>query len=321
MIRDTPSTIRCAVVTGGTDGIGREIALGLAQAGSRVIVVGRGRARGEAAQRWLRESAGNRNVEFLAADLGLVREVDRLAGEILRRFPRLDDLVHSAGVVLGRRELTPEGVEVNFAVNYLARFALTMRLLPMLEASGASGRAAKILLVSGAARNGRVRFDDVNLSRGFSTLRAVWQSCCANDLFAVELARRLSRACGAARPHVMVNCLKIGVVKTGIRRNFPRWMRWAVPLLADPLLAQTPADAAESALKLLLDEAFESESGQLWSKIRSFRRVSPEARVADPAERRRLWELSEAMTDAARGGPHRDPLLERERGGRTLRDP
>jgi NAD(P)-dependent dehydrogenase (short-subunit alcohol dehydrogenase family) len=160
-----------ALVTGGTDGVGKEVARGLALAGHRVIVVGRDAKKGALVEREMRETTGNVEVWFLQADLSLVREVNRLANEIAARWPALHYLVHSAGVVRGRRELTAEGVESNFAINYLSRFALTGRLLALLEAAGRPGEAARIMIVSGAAQNGTIHFDDVNLTTNFTTLR------------------------------------------------------------------------------------------------------------------------------------------------------
>ncbi len=269
-----------ALVTGGTDGVGKEVARGLALAGHRVILVGRDAGKGTRVEREIRETTDNAEVWFLRADLGLVREAHRLADEIAGRWSELHYLVHSAGVVRGRRELTAEGVESNFAINYLSRFVLTECLLPLLEATGQPGKAARIVLVSGAAQNGAIHFDDVNLTMNFTTLRAVWQFCQANDGFTVELARRL----GVDDPRVTITTLKLGVVKTNIRREFPRWMQWLVPLVFDPLIALTPQEAAKSALWLLLSEDLEGESGALFSMIKKLKRVMPDARARNPHE-------------------------------------
>src|SRR6266566_3606164 len=285
--------VKNALVTGGTDGVGKEVARGLARAGHRVVLVGREADKGARVEREMRETTDNADVQFLQADLSLVREANRLADEIASRWPVLHYLVHSAGVVRGRRELTAEGVESNFAINYLARFALTGRLLPLLEAASRLGEAARIVLVSGAAQNGAIHFDDVNLTANFTTLRAVWQFCQANDVFTVELARQLAVD---NDPRVTITSLKLGVVKTNIRREFPRWMQWLVPFVFDPLLAQTPQEVAETALRLLLAEDLEGVTGALFSKIRKLKQVVPTARTRDPEEARRLWELSERLT-------------------------
>jgi len=287
-------SMKNALVTGGTDGVGKEVARGLARAGHRVVLVGRDADKGARVEREIREMTGNAEVQFLQADLSLVREANRLADEIAGRWPALHYLVHSAGVVRGRRELTVEGIESNFAINYLSRFALTRYLLPVLQAAGQPGKAARIMIVSGAAQNGMIHFDDVNLTANFTTLRAVWQFCQANDVFTVELARRLAET--DRDPRVTITSLKLGVVKTNIRREFPRWMQWLVPLVFDPLLGQTPQEAAESALRLLLVEDLEGVTGVLFSKIKTLKQVMPPARVRNPQEGRRLWELSERLT-------------------------
>jgi NAD(P)-dependent dehydrogenase (short-subunit alcohol dehydrogenase family) len=183
-----------------------------------------------------------------AGDRELRRDIDALVAKISRRWPALRFLVHSAGILSGRPTLTRDGVEMNFAVNYLSRFALTLGLLPALRRASESSRLSGVLLVSGAASSGRVQFDDVNLTRNFSTIRAVSQYCRANDLFTDELARRLA---GEPNPEkVIVSCLKFGPVKgTNIRHGFPWWMKLVVPLLLDPLIAQAPEQAADAAWK------------------------------------------------------------------------
>jgi retinol dehydrogenase-12 len=291
---------RCALVTGGTDGIGKEIARGLAFRGARVIIVGRDPAKGLRAVAEIAESSGNSSVEFIAADLSLMCEAQRLADSVAERLrdesgsPALHYLVHCAGIVMGRHTMTTEGIESNFAVNYLSRFVLTSRLLPLLEAGGTPGCTARILIAGGAARNGKIYFDDVNLTTNFATLRAVAQFCQANDIFTVELARRL--AAWSSEPRVTVSCLKIGVVKTGIRSTFPRWMKILVPLMIDPLLAQTPSEIAGAALHLLTDASLEGKTGALFLKIRKLRRIPPSRGVADAAAGERLWTLSERLS-------------------------
>ncbi len=120
-------SMKNALVTGGTDGVGKEVARGLARAGHRVVLVGRDADKGARVEREIREMTGNAEVQFLQADLSLVREANRLTDEIAGRWPALHYLVHSAGVVRGRRELTVEGIESNFAINYLLIASLPSR--------------------------------------------------------------------------------------------------------------------------------------------------------------------------------------------------
>ena len=98
-----------------------------------------------------------------------------------------------------------------------------------------------------------------------------------------------------------INTLKVGVVRTGIRREFPGCMRVMVPLVLDPLLAQTPEQIAASALPLLTDPAYEGTSGKLFIHIKRFKAVEPSARTRDPDTGRRFWRFSERLAARARG--------------------
>jgi NAD(P)-dependent dehydrogenase (short-subunit alcohol dehydrogenase family) len=121
---------RVALVTGGTDGIGKAIAKVLAGEGIDVVIVGSNAGKGAKAVLELRRSSDNDRIEFLQADLSLIRNVDALAAQVSQRWPRLHYLVLSAGIVRARHTLTEEGIETNFAINFLGRFALTEALLP-----------------------------------------------------------------------------------------------------------------------------------------------------------------------------------------------
>ncbi len=289
---------RIALVTGGTDGIGKAIARVLAQAGIGVVAVGSNAEKGAAAVRELRQTSGNDDIDFLGADLSLIRNVDVLAAEISKRWPRLHYLVLCAGIVRGQHTLTPEGIETNFAINYLSRFVLIERLLANLAAQGLADQVARILVISGAAQDGKIQYDDVNLTGRFGVLRAVSQFCEANDVLALELARRMTAA--VPPQNVAVTVLKVGAVRTNIRSQFPAWMKLLVPLVIDPFLSQTPAQIAASARHLLLDPKFEGVSGALFRHIKQFRAVKAGPRTSDPAEGRRLWALSEQLAAQAR---------------------
>ncbi len=281
--------MRWALITGGTDGIGRAVAGQLAAAGNGVLIVGTNNAKGLRAEREIRRDSGNSHVHFLRADLALVSEAHRLADEVKSRCDHLHYLVHSAGMVRAHRVLTAEGVESNFAVNYLSRFALTSRLLPLLQAASRPGRSARIVLVGGAVKGAPIHYRDINLTKGFTTVGAIRQFQQANNVFTVEIARRWHRT---ATP-ITITCLQPGMVATNIRRKFPRWMRWAVTL-AGPLLALPPERTAASIVTLLCDPAFEGLSGVHFSHIRRFKPAHVPAAHC-PEQGARLWALSEQL--------------------------
>lgn len=193
---------RVALVTGGTDGVGKEIARAMARRGARLIIVGRDAEKGARAQQEIRAFSGNKDVDFVQADLSLMRQTRRLGDEVAKGWPAMHYLVHSAGVVRGRHLVTAEGIESNFATNYLSRFMLTVRLLPALQAAGQPGKPARIVMVAHPGFEGTIHYDDVNLTTNFAMIRAFKQFHYANDVFAVELARRLTVS--AQRPSVTI---------------------------------------------------------------------------------------------------------------------
>jgi NAD(P)-dependent dehydrogenase (short-subunit alcohol dehydrogenase family) len=287
---------RTALVTGGTDGIGKVAALALARAGHRVIIVGRDEAKGARAAREIRAISANERIEFIPADLSLMAGAERLGAEVERRCDALHVLFNSSGAVSFQRRLTSDGIEANFAVNYVARFLLTRRLLPLLIAGGRPGRTARVLTASGAGQIGRVHFADVSLAANFNVVRSVTQVQHANDVWMIELGRRMA-ATGAP---VTTASMKYGAIQTNTRRTFPLWARWLVGGVLDPLVGRSAEEAGEAAAKVALDPALEGLTGLLFELVTKLRRVEPNARALDPDEGRRVWELSEelARTDA-----------------------
>ena len=177
-----------ALVTGSTDGVGRLVAERLAAAGLRVLVHGRDPGRGEGVVRDIQQAG--REAEFIAADLASLAEVRRLAASVADRVDRLDLLINNAGVGSGgaaaRRQVSADGHELRFAVNYLAGFLLTRLLLPQLRENA----PARIVNVASAGQQA-IDFDDVMLTRGYSGSRAYCQSKLAQILFTVDLAAEL----------------------------------------------------------------------------------------------------------------------------------
>ena len=149
------------LVTGGTGGIGRATATGLAAMGARVGITGRDIARTRAAAAEVATASGNPAVDPFPADMSSQAEVRRLAGEVLAAYPRLDVLVNNVGGFWATRQITPDGLERTFAVNHLAPFLLTGLLLDRLTASA----PARIVTVSsGAHATGKINFGDLQAS-------------------------------------------------------------------------------------------------------------------------------------------------------------
>ena len=139
---------KTVLVTGGTGGIGRAAAIGLASMGARVGITGRDRDRAEAAAVTIARESGNTGVDVFVADMSSQAEVRRLAEEVLAAYPRLDVLLNNVGGFWSHRHVTADGLERTFALNHLAAFLLTTLLLERLKASA----PARIVTVSSGAR-------------------------------------------------------------------------------------------------------------------------------------------------------------------------
>ena len=178
---------RLAVVTGGSDGLGLGIARRLARAGAEVILPVRNPAKGAAAA----SSIGG-NVSTRTLDLSSLSSVAALADTLTAEGRPIHLLVNNAGVMAPpTRQVTADGLELQFQTNYLGHFALVARLLPLLTA----GRARVTTQASIAALTGRVHFDDLQGERTYGPWRHYNQSKLATLLFGLELDRR-SRAHG-----------------------------------------------------------------------------------------------------------------------------
>jgi len=193
------------LVTGATDGIGRETARELLANGRRVLVHGRTRERAERTIAALAREQPDSACDAVWADLSRMGEVVELAAQVRALAPALDVLINNAGVYEDHRELTEDGFERTMAVNHFAPFLLTHRLLPVLHAAS----AARVVTVSSIAhQSGQIDPDDLEFERGFSGYGAYAASKLANVLFTFELARR------QADTRVSANCLHPGVIAT-----------------------------------------------------------------------------------------------------------
>jgi retinol dehydrogenase 14 len=272
------------LITGATSGIGKATAMGLANMGAGVVMVGRDRGRGEAALAEIKEKSTNASVDLMLADLSSQQEIHRLADEFKEAYPRLDVLINNAGVFRSDRTTTPDGLETTFAVNHLAHFLLTDLLLDVLKASAPS----RIVNVSsGDHSNGIIDFDDLQGEKGYKGAKAYSQSKLANVLFTYELARRLEGT------GVSANCLHPGA---GIRTNFGSGVSGVLGFTVRALkpLMKSPEKGAETSIYLASSPEVEGLSSRYFAKKAGARSsvVSHDERLA-----RRLWEVSEDLTN------------------------
>ena len=193
------------LITGATDGIGKETARQLAAMGARTIIHGRDPEKTERVREEIILASGNRNVESVVADLQGMANVRVLAGEIRGRVDHLDVLINNAGTYQQTYQETPEGYEMNFAVNHLAPFLLTLLLLDLIKDSA----PARIITVSSSAhKSARVDLENLNAEKKFHSWGAYCLSKLGNLLFTFALARRLEGS------GVTANALHPGTIDT-----------------------------------------------------------------------------------------------------------
>jgi NAD(P)-dependent dehydrogenase (short-subunit alcohol dehydrogenase family) len=183
------------LVTGATDGLGEKVATDLAAKGATLLLHGRNPEKGEKVLAKIREATGNERLHYFNADLSSLKQVDALAAAVAAEWPRLDVLVNNAGLGAGpepkRREVSEEGYELRFTVNYLAPFLLTHRLLPLLRTAAEKTGEARIVNVASVAQQA-IDFEDVMLERGYDGMRAYSQSKLAQIMFTFDLAQELA---------------------------------------------------------------------------------------------------------------------------------
>jgi len=264
---------RTALITGATDGVGRVVARELGQRGWRVLVHGRNAERGKDVVADIAKAGGS--AEFIAADLGSLAEVRRLSEETNKRTTRLDLLISNAGIGTAgggeRRQVSADGHELRFAVNYLSGFLLTYRLLPLLKASA----PARIVHVSSAGQQA-IEFDDVMLTRGYSGARAYCQSKLAQIMFTIDLATELKGS------GVIVNSLHPSA-----------YMNTTMVAQSGMTPMSKVETGAEAILQLAMSPKLEGRSG-LYFNVMDEARAN--AQAYDAAARARLRALSLELT-------------------------
>jgi len=271
-------TGKTVLVTGGTGGIGKATAIGLARLGARVAITGRELTRTQQAAAEIGRESGNPAVDAFAADLSCQAEVRRLATEVLAAYPRLDVLVNNVGGFWAHRHVTADGLERTFALNHLAPFLLTNLLLERLESTAP---ARVVTVASNAQAMGRIAFDDLQGAQDYVGSRAYNQSKLANVMFTYELARCL------AGTGVTANALHPGVVRTGFGAEDPSLLtRAAMPFLR---FLKTPAQGALTSIYLASSADVEGISGRYFANRtpKSSNKLSYDATAAS-----RLWDVS-----------------------------
>ena len=281
------------ILTGGASGIGYSATEVLAARGADLIMAVRNTVKGEKAASKIRVHHPAASVTVMHLDLGDLSSVRQFASEFTGLFDRLDLLINNAGVMVPPYAKTKDGFELQFGTNHLGHFALTAHLLPLLMATPLS----RIVTISSiAARRAKIRFDNLDGSRGYNPMTFYRQSKLSNLLFAMELQNRLERAGSstisvACHPGISVTNL----LSRGSGKETGAVMKWIMGIVAQPankgalptLYAATHPD--------LRGGEYIGPDGPGNTKGYPVLNNDP-ATLYKPALAAKLWEVSEALT-------------------------
>jgi NAD(P)-dependent dehydrogenase (short-subunit alcohol dehydrogenase family) len=260
------------LITGATHGLGRGVAERLAADGATLLLHGRDAGRLTTAATEIRDATGNDRITTHRADLASLDEVRALADDVSRTTDELHVLVSNAGIgTAGARQLSDDGHELRLAVNYLAGFVLTLRLLPLLRASA----PARIVNVASLGQ-APLDFDDVMLTKGYDGTRAYSQSKLSQIMFTIDLAEELKGT------GVTVNSLHPAT-----------YMNTTMVRAGGITPMSTVKQGGEAILHLISGDDVAGKSGLFFNGMNEMK-ANPQAYDADA--RRRLRELSLRLT-------------------------
>lgn len=274
---------KICLVTGADSGIGKHTSIKLAEKGAHVVMLCRDIEKAQEARKEIIQESGNPDIDLIMCDLSLMRSIRETVEEFNERFDELHVLINNAGVLLPEREVTEEGNEKAFAVNYLGPFLLTHLLLDVMKKSA----PARIVNITSAMHiRGKIDFDDLQMKKGrYSGWRAYANSKLAMIMFTYELADRLSNE------DITVNTLHPGAVSTNFGEE-----TLGTGAIYDifGFLMRDPGEAAEDVVHLATSDQLDGVTGEYFEK----------EEMADSSEesyneekRKKLWKISEELVD------------------------
>ena len=273
-----PLAEQTILITGATSGLGLALAQALAERGATVLLHGRDNQRGRAILDEISQETGNGKLQFYCADLASLKQTAELGRRVAAEQQRLDVLVNNAAVGFGKdsskREMSQDGYELRFAVNYLASHLLAQGLLPKLEAS-APARIVNVASVGQAPLN----FDDIMSERGYSGVTAYRQSKLAMVAWTFDLAAQL------ANTGVTVNTLHPASL-----------MPTKLVLEAGWSVMSTVEEGLEATIRLVVDPVLDGVTGKYFDGLRE---AKANAQAYDSEVRRELAQVTESLVASA----------------------
>lgn len=273
------------LVTGATSGIGKVTATELAKTGAHIILLARNKEKAVQTKDEIIAESNNDNIDIFIADLSSLQEVRNVAEQINTKYERLDVLINNAGLMLtSKREESVDGNELTLATNHLGPFLLTALLFDLVKKSE-DGRI--INLSSEAYKVGNADFENIQLTTGYSAMRAYGNSKLDNLLFTKELDRRIKKQ----GLNISTNALHPGVVATGFGQQSDGFFGFIFK--AFRMFFTTPEKGAETSIYL----ATSIEGGEVSGKYFKNKKITKtDGKLVNEANEKQLWEISESLT-------------------------
>jgi len=272
---------KTCLVTGASRGIGFYTARGLAEKGAHVIIVGHDKGRGHEAVQQIEQEVQGGSADFVLADLSSLDGMHHLADAVQQQHEALDVLVNNVGGFFLTRQETVDGLEMTFALDHLSYFVVTNLLLDLLRRSA----PARIVNVASESHRGaRIYFQDLQLKRSYTGMRAYGQAKLANLLFTYELARRLDGS------QITANALHPGFVDTHIGGQNP--IVRPVLDVVHSLFAKSPEEGAQTSIYLASSPEVQGASGKYYAEKQP---IDSSSASYDEEVAERLWRVSEEL--------------------------
>ncbi len=266
---------KIVLITGATSGIGKEIAIGLANLGATIVFTTRDNSKGEKTRNELIAAINNENIDMVKCDLASFESIRNCCKEFKSKYDSLHVLINNAGVWDFKRRESKDEIENIFATNYLAPFLMTNLLLDVLKKSNPS----HIINVTSGMHYGTINFDDIEFKQKFSGAKAYRQSKLGLILFTRLLAKKLEGT------GVTVNAVYPGMNKTDLGRDASGFSR-----MIFKMMGKDPKIGAETSIYLASSPEVENITGEYFAK-KKIKRSSTESYDKDLAEK--LWNDSE----------------------------
>jgi len=270
------------LITGATSGIGIQTALQLAQKGHTLYLLVRNAGKGTEVKNDIIAQTRNKNIQVVECDLSDLQSVSKAAAEIRSQLDSIDVLINNAGGIFPEREVSKNGFEMTFATNHLGHFLLTLSLMPLLQ----KGKARVINVSSDAHKTAKVKFDDLQFEKGYSSMRAYGNAKLFNIYFTRSLAERF------AAKNITAYCLHPGVVDTGFGGSSTGFIKFLLSI-ARPFMISAEK-GAQTSVYLATEPDIEALSGQYFKNKKP---KQPSSAANNNVARQTLWVKSEELVD------------------------